>query len=343
MFQFPHTQESHPFLKRVVWSGLGAGVGVLAAVAAVSAYIVNVLTRPKRLDTFSLYTFSPFELGVPAEDVEFPSLGGHHEVNGWYIPHPEAKTTLIICPGYRGTKTDVLGMSVLLWKAGHNVLVFEYYGHGTVVGTPVTLGYREIHDFLGAVEYAKLRAPETRLGAVGYSMGAAVSIMAAARTPEIEALVADSAFATHRRVVAYAVWRTLHLPFLIFDWITDLLLLWRAGYRLNQVEPLRDIGRIAPRPVLFIHGEKDSIVNPADAPLLYKAAGEPKELWMVEGADHCGAYFVDRERYMKKVINFFDTYLMQRSPVQQQSPLLPTQAAALATDKKRVRHWPEAS
>jgi fermentation-respiration switch protein FrsA (DUF1100 family) len=340
MFKFPHTQESHPFLKRVVWGGLGAGVGVLAAVAGVGAYIVDVLTRPKRLDTFSLYTFSPFELGVPAEDVEFPSLGGTHSVNGWYIAHPEAKTTLIICPGYRGTKTDVLGLSALLWRAGHNVLVFEYYGHGTVVGTPVTLGYREINDFLGAVEYAKQRAPETRLGAVGYSMGAAVSIMATARTPEIEALVADSAFATHRRVVEYAVWRTLHLPFLLFDWVTDLLLLWRAGYRLNQVEPLRDIGRIAPRPVLLIHGAKDTIVNPADAPLLYKAAGEPKELWIVEDAEHCGAYFVGRERYMRKVINFFDTYLVQQPPVQKQAT---TQATALTANEKGARHWSEAS
>jgi len=41
----------------------------------------------------------------------------------------------------------ILGISAHLWRAGHNVLVFEYYGHGTQVGKPVTLGYREVNDF----------------------------------------------------------------------------------------------------------------------------------------------------------------------------------------------------
>ncbi len=221
----------------------------------------------------------------------FPSLNAEHSVSGWYIPHAEATATVLVCPGYRGRRSDVLGMSGQLWKAGYNVLAFEYYGHGTVVGERVTLGYREMNDFLGAVEYAKQRAPQTRLGAVGYSMGASIAIMATARTPEIQALVADSGFATHRSAVAYSVRRTIHLPFALFDWLTDFLLWLRAGYHFNQVEPLRDIGRIAPRPVLIIHGLKDSLVDPEDAKLLYAAAKEPKELWIDPNADHCGIYF----------------------------------------------------
>ena len=324
MFKFLRTQEPHPIMRRVAWSGLGASVGFLAVVAGVGAYIVDALTRPKRLDSFSLFTFSPYELGIPAEEVEFLSKDGKHTVNGWYVAQPGATTTLILSPGYRGTRTDVLGLCALLWKAGHNILVFEYYGHGTVVGSQVTLGYREINDFLAAVEYAKLRAPGTRMGVVGYSMGAAVSIMATARTPEIEALIADSAFATHRRVIAYAVQRTIHLPFLLFDKITDLILLWRAGYRLNQVEPLRDISHISPRPVLIIHSTRDTIVNPDDALLLYKAALQPKELWMVEGIEHCGAYFADRDAYMRKVINFFDLYLKKLpAPDKQKERIVP--------------------
>lgn len=316
MLKFLRMHESHPVARRVAWSSLGAGVGFLAAIAGVGAYIVDALTRPKRLNSFSLFTFSPYELRVPAEDVTFLSHDGKHSINGWYVACPGATTTIILSPGYRSTRTDVLGLCALLWKAGHNILVFEYYGHGTVVGSQVTLGYREMNDFLAAVDYAKLRAPGTRLGAVGYSMGAAVSIMATARTPDIEALVSDSAFATQRSAIAYAVQRTIHLPFWLFDKVTDLILFWRAGYRMDQVEPLRYIGAIAPRPVLLIHSTKDSIVNPADALLLYKAAGEPKELWMVNGIEHCGAYFVDRQAYMRKVINFFDRYLKQLPPQQ---------------------------
>lgn len=206
----------------------------------------------------------------------------------------------------------MLGISNFLWKAGHNVLAFEYYGHGAEVGIPVTLGYREMDDFLGAVDYAKQRAPGTRIGVVAYSMGAAIAIMCSARAPEVEAIVADSAFATHTSVVDFNVRRALHMPSAPFAWLADYLLGWRAGYHFRQVEPLRDIALIAPRPILIIHGGKDTVVDPHDAPLLYAAAQEPKELWIVPEADHCGAYFADRPRYVKKIIAFFEKNLKQQ-------------------------------
>lgn len=310
-----------PSWKQLLFGGIvGGSVGIVGAIAGVALYIVETLIKPKQSTAFiDQYTFSPYELNLPAEEITFPPLYGEHQVSGWFVPSPGATSTIIICPGYRGKRSDVLGTCVNLWRAGHNILAFEYYGHGAVVGKPITLGYREINDFLGAVAYAKQRAPQTRLGAVGYSMGAAIAIMAAARAPEIEAIVADSPFATHKSPIEFAVRRTLHLPFILFEWMTDTILWWRAGYRSNQVEPLRDIGRIAPRPVMIIHGLKDSIVNPNDAPLLYKAAGNPKELWLIPGADHCGAYFEDRVAYVEKLTKFFDQYLKKtRLPIQLQ-------------------------
>lgn len=302
---------------RILLGMLGSSIGICGAIVVVGLYIVETLTRPKRLETlFDLYTFTPFELNLPAEEVTFDPLYGKHKVSAWYVPYSGATTTIILCPGYREKRADMLGLCAHLWRSGHNVLVFEYYGHGAVVGVPVTLGYREINDFLGAVTYARQRAPHARIGAVGYSMGAAVTIMGAARTKEVEAVVADSAFATHKSVIDYAVRRTIHLPFVFFDHITDRLLWLRAGYRFSQVEPLRDISHLAPRPVLIIHGEKDTIVDPHDAPLLYNAAGEPKELWMLPGVDHCGAYFADRVAYVNKVAAFFDHYLRETKPEQ---------------------------
>jgi fermentation-respiration switch protein FrsA (DUF1100 family) len=311
MFKGKNVRLSPPLFKPIVLGGAGGFLGVLGAIVGVGLHIVNVITRPKRLATFALYTFSPFELGLPAEEVTFNSLCGKHHVNGWYVPYPGATSTVIVSPGYRTAMSDLLGVCALLWRDGHNILAFEYYGHGTVVGEPLTLGYREINDFLGAVAYARMRDPMVRIGALGYSMGAAVTIMGCARAPEIEAVIADSAFATHRRAVEYAVRRRIHLPFVLFEWVTDILLAWRAGYHFNQVEPLRDISRLASRPILLIHGLKDTVVDPRDAPLLYNAAGEPKELWLLPNAEHCGAYFEDRVAYVQKVSTFFDLHLRQ--------------------------------
>ena len=316
MVQWQNLKHFHLSLKRILFGGLSGGIGVVGIVFAGAIYVVEVLTRPKKLTNFDLYTFSPYELGLPAEAVTFPSLHENHKVSGYYIPYPGAITTILVCPGFRTRMADFLGMGGHLWKAGHNVLVFEYYGHGIEVGTPVTLGYREINDFLGAVAYAKERAPQNRLGVIGYSMGAAVAIMSCANNTDVEALVLDSAFASHRGVVEYNFRRAFRLPSAPFAWVADYLLWWRAGYRFRQVEPLRDIAHITPRPILIIHGGRDSIVSPNDAALLYAAAQEPKELWVLPGADHCGAYFEDRHAYVKRVTDFFDLHLKNMGHLQ---------------------------
>lgn len=313
MLETQQFKQFRPSLKHLLFGSLGSGIGLLGILCAVALYLVEVIIRPKKNLLFrDLYTFSPYELDLPAESVTFSPLHGDYQVSGWYIPYPQAKSTILVCPGYRTGMADMLGISAHLWRAGHNVLVFEYYGHGKAVGRPVTLGYREVNDFLGAVAYAKERAPQARLGAIAYSMGAAVAIMSCARNNDVEALVVDSAFASHQSAFDYNFRHVFRLPSAPFIWLVDYVLGLRAGYHFHQVEPLRDIGRIAPRPILIIHSTNDSIVNPHDASMLYAAAGEPKELWLVPGIDHCGAYFADRLAYTNKVSEFFDHHL--RSP-----------------------------
>ncbi len=312
---------SRPSTKNVLISGVGGSFGVVGVMFMIALYVVETLTRPKKYSIFDSYSVSPFELDLPAEIVQFPPLHGEYQIGAWYIPAENATTSILICPGYRTRKADVLGLCSFLWRNGHNILVFDFYGHGTEVGSPVTLGYRELNDFQGAVAYIKQRAPQTRIGAVGYSMGAAVTIMGAAREPTIEAVVADSSFATHLSAVDYNFRHVLPVPSAPFMWIADYLLWWRAGYRFKQVEPIRDIHEIAPRPILIIHGEKDSIIDPRDAQLLYQAAQEPKELWLSTEADHCGAYFVDRKAYIQKVCDFLEKNLWQSPRLQMLSPV----------------------
>src|SRR5579885_1967407 len=293
--------------------GLGALIGFLGLLFGTACYLVETLTRPQKRSRFAHYGVSPFELGLPAETVSFPPRTGRHLVSGWYVAVPGAAATIIVCPGYRTRKSQTLAMVKVLWQAGYNVLAFEYYGHGAPVGARITLGYRERDDFLGALDYARQRAPNTELGVLAYSMGAAVAIMCSAHAPEVKALIADSAFATHRSAVHYNVRRAFHLPGVPLQiwlansvvWLGDHLLGWLGGYRFCQVEPIRDIAHIAPRPLLLIHGGQDSIVDPHDGDLLYAAAKPPKECWLVKEADHCGAYFEDRAAYITRILAFF--------------------------------------
>ncbi|HVB60562.1 MAG TPA: alpha/beta hydrolase [Ktedonobacteraceae bacterium] len=310
MWQLPKPRL--PSLKQVLVSSVGGGIGVLGIVLAVGLYIVETVIRPNKKHVFfDDYTFSPYEFDLPAEVVTFAPAKGDYLVSGWFVPHENATTTILVCPGYRTHKSDLLGLSARLWRAGHNVLIFDFYGHGELSSTNVTLGYREMNDFDGAIAYVKERAPQTRLGVVAYSMGASVAIMCSARCPDIKAIVADSGFATHWSVIDYNVRRARLWPSTAFVWTADHMMGWLGGYRFSQVNPLREIGSIAPRPILIIHGGKDSLVDPRDATLLYAAANEPKELWTVPNADHCGVYFVDRTAYIEKTLDFFDKALKQ--------------------------------
>ncbi len=294
---------------------LAATAGAITGVAAVGAlsiayYVVDVLTRPQPTNNpLADFVFTPYELGVPSEEVTFPCAGGAHDVRGWWLPNPDATSVVIVCAGFRGSKSDLIGIGAQLWRAGHEMLLIDFYGHGMAQGAPVTLGFREVRDFLGAVAFAAARAPDKAIGAIGYSMGAAVVIMGAARDTRVAAVVADSPFATHRDVVVANLRRVTRLPEQPVVMLVDQLLGWRAGYHFSEVEPLREVAAIAPRPLLLIHGTADATIPSRDSEQLYAAAGAPRELWLIDGAAHCGGYFVDRVAYCRRVAAFFASAL----------------------------------
>ena len=283
--------------------------GTLVSSVGLAYYVARVLTAPKRPSPMDTYVMTPFETGAECEDVTFPSAGGEYTVSGWWFLRPETDRVVVGCTGYRGSKSELIGISTALWRAGYNVLLFDYRGHGADRGAPVTLGYREIHDFLGAMDYVYTRVPHARIGVIGYSMGAVIAIMGSVRRPDVRAVVADSPFATHAGVVSHNISRVIRVNGRPIAALADFFLNRIAGYRHRDVEPVRDVAALAPRPLLIIHGSDDQTIPASHARQVYDAAGEPKELWIGEGADHCGTYFLDRRTYTRRVVGFFDQWL----------------------------------
>jgi fermentation-respiration switch protein FrsA (DUF1100 family) len=58
-------------------------------------------------------------------------------------------------------------------------------------------------------------------------------------------------------------------------------------------------------PIFFIHGKADSQIPYRDSQELYERANEPKELWLIEGADHGNMPNESRKEYENKVRDFF--------------------------------------
>ena len=53
--------------------------------------------------------------------------------------------------------------------------------------------------------------------------------------------------------------------------------------------PVEVVGKIAPTPLLIVHGRDDHYFGIDHAQALYAAAGQPSELWLVDGFGHAEA------------------------------------------------------
>jgi fermentation-respiration switch protein FrsA (DUF1100 family) len=285
-------------------TALGAA-GVLVGIAAYATARINLRTPA----TFSSnYTFSPFETQVEGyEEITLTTADGLR-LSGWWLPQPSSQRVVVGLAGHRSPKSDLLGIGSWLWRAGNNVLLFDWRSRGQSDVAQHSLAYYELRDAEAAVAYVFERIPEARLGLIGYSMGASVALLLAAREPRVAAIIADSPFTGIAEVVAHGA-AQLHLPAQLVVPMADRLTGWRYGYRFGAVRPIEAVAAISPRPLLLIHGAADSLIPVSHAHELFAALREPKQCWIVEDAEHCGAYFTDRTGYVTRTAAFFEQYL----------------------------------
>jgi fermentation-respiration switch protein FrsA (DUF1100 family) len=136
-----------------------------------------------------------------------------------------------------------------------------------------------------------------------------VSMVFAPTCPDVQAVITDGGPARIRTAIA-ARGVELGIPLWLMKpaaWLIISLTSMRLGADLFKYEPIRWVGRISPRPILFIHGDKDPYLFDFDE--LYAAANEPKELWRLPEAGHCSASQLYPEEHARRVIDFFNRYL----------------------------------
>jgi uncharacterized protein len=256
----------------------------------------------------------PEQFGLPHERVEFRTRDGL-TLKGWWIPapDPDERRTIVMCHGWGDNKGELLRETHFLHGAGgFNLLYFDMRSHGDSEGEITTIGYFEIIDFEAALRFLKERKPEhvRRLGAFGFSMGAAVVAMAVADHPEVRAVVLESPYTEYRRVVRQYAWHKLHVPYFPLVMITLWMLRWRVGTsEVDVTNPARFIARLAPRPLLIIGGSLDWLMPEWDVRQLFRLAKEPKTLWIIPGAAHGKCRAIAELEYEARVNGFFARHL----------------------------------
>jgi len=168
------------------------------------------------------------------------------------------------------------------------VISFDFRGHGRSGGRS-TLGDQEIKDVDVAVAYAR-ELGYTRIATVGFSMGASTVLRHAGLRGGVDAVVAVSGpgrwyyrGTKPMRRVHFAIEHRVGRMFASTFLNTRI-----SGGRWDPVpmSPTEAVARIAPVPVLIVHGDKDDFFPIDHAEDLYAAANEPKELWIIPGFGH---------------------------------------------------------
>ena len=209
-------------------------------------------------------------------------------------------TAVIICPGFFQSKDTVTFQRMSRALAGRfDVLAMDFRGHGKSSGL-YTFSAREGADLEAVLAFARVRYQ--RIGVVGFSLGAAIAINTVSRHPDqVRSLIAVSAPSTFEQIE--------------FKWWTPEAM--RTGMQglepgagcrpgnplLKKARPIERAPRLAPLPILFIHGTRDVIVGVEHSRRLFAAASEPKRLEIIEGGSHAEALFRDDPQRFSDLVN----------------------------------------
>ncbi|MGC9972982.1 MAG: alpha/beta hydrolase [Bryobacteraceae bacterium] len=216
---------------------------------------------------------------VAATDVWLRASDGVR-LHAWWIESPGARIATLFLHGNAGNITHRVAHIREITAAGSSVLVLDYRGYGKSEGRPTERGLYA--DAEAGYEY--LRSLGKPIVAHGESLGSAVAVDLAAKRP-CAGVVLEAPFPSARAVAASVL--PVIGPLLIFS--------YNSASKIQRVHA----------PLLFIHGDRDSIVPLELGRALFNAAREPKAFWTVPGADHNDLVEAAGPRYRERLREFY--------------------------------------
>ena len=235
---------------------------------------------------------------MKVEKVFFQSDG--QKISGvLHLPEQNSPPCVVASHGLLSSKDSekYIALGERLSREGIAMLRFDFRGIGESEGRleDDTVS-RRIADLGAAIDFVLSRAGlGKRIGLVGSSLGGYVSLFKAAADREVRALV---------------IWAT---PFHLDD---------LGSKKQEDDSPLpgktffKDLPKHRLLPVLpeipncmVIHGEKDELVPVDQAWEIFQGLGSPKEIHVLEGADHRLTQPVHRQRAMDLTADWLKKYL----------------------------------
>ena len=277
---------------------------VAIATLVYSSFIGWNLTHPSK----KALTIPAFASGNSPvyQSISFLDKSKSITISGWYFKANSSAKAIILSHGY-GMNRQQFSQKMItsLISKGFNVLTFDFRNSGESGGNLTSVGYYEKDDLLGAIQYVKSQNIK-HIVLLGFSMGASTSLIAAAQSPDVDGVIADSPFANLDDYLntQLPVWS--HAPEFPFNQIILTSMKLLTGIDASKVSPKDSIVKIAPRPILLIHSIDDKTISIENSRALKEIAGSSAELWETSGVDHVGSYDAFPTEYMSRLYTFLD-------------------------------------
>jgi len=326
------------------------GLTLTSGLAFVANFFVDEFSRPHILLPDSDLTWGMPEvlLGAPPlvyqRHLLFRAVDGTL-LSGDFWAQPQPAPTVILCHGYRISRTHLRSAAEIGYGRGYNVFFFDFRGHGESESVMTSAGNAEVRDLEAAIFVAG-RQPETLTGKIiihGFSMGAAVALLTPPH-PDVIAIIADSPYARSddilRRLISYRLvdtwvmrfprWRLPQRLFATIAWcivsMSRIIFRLRFGYPVIA-RPDTSFRRWKQRsrralqrhdiPILLIHSSGDNLIPFKHAQQIAAEAnahGAHLETYFVDADTHCGAYGWDPLEYDRVIQDFLERYLHAAPP-----------------------------
>ena len=232
---------------------------------------------------------TPAAVGLAFEEVDFFAEDAVR-LHGWWIPHPEARGTLLYCHGNGANIANRIHLCADMHRLGLNVFIFDYRGYGKSKGWPSEQGtYR---DARAAYEVVRARyddAEEPPVVVYGASLGGPVAAQLALDKP-VKGLIIEASFTT---VAELAQQLYPRLPGKAL-----------ARYRFDAAARLAQFDT----PKLLASSREDQLTPFEMGQRLFEAAAAPKEFVELRGLhreggwDESPAYWLALERFLHRTL-----------------------------------------
>ena len=183
---------------------------------------------------------TPALISLQYEDIALATTDGEG-LNAWWIPHPEARATLLFLHGNAGNISHRLDSINIFHQLGLSVLIIDYRGYGKSTGNPSEQGtYIDAETAWNYLTNEK-KIESDSIIIFGRSLGGAIATWLAEKHPPA-GLIIESSFTSIEDMSKH------YYPYLP----TSLL----ARIKYSSIDRIANIKT----PTLFVHSKHDEII-----------------------------------------------------------------------------------